>query len=110
MGLGALLTKDASLRYGTSTSVDDRGHPVVTASLTSVKCYPRQASTRIEDVGRVETSELTIVVPPSTTLEGLLGLSIDGEDYLLSGVPHRQWNPRTRQVEYVLLRVRRAVS
>lgn len=110
MSLTGLLTKDATLRYAQTTGKDEYGQPIVRTVDVPTKCYYRLQNTSIGDAVYQADERIRVTLAPNTSLEGLKGVKIDGVDYEAAGVPHLQWNPRTKTVQYVLLQVRKAGS
>lgn len=109
MSIARLLTKDTTLRYVTQSGVDEYGQPRKYEKKVKSKCYYRLLNTALGDAVAVSDMELRVTLPATTTVDGLVGVSIDGNEYQPSGLVHRQWNPRTQKVEFLTLKVKRAV-
>jgi hypothetical protein len=110
MSLADMLTKPTVLRYEKTLGQDDYGQPVVQSYTRNSTCYYRQQNTLVGDAVYQTREGIKVVLPADTSVDGFKGLSIDSEDYEVSGVPHLQWNPRTQNVEYVMVQVRKVGS
>jgi hypothetical protein len=110
MSLTSLLTKEASLRYELTVGKDEYGQPTTRRVDVPTTCYYRLQNTSIGDAVYQADERIRVTLAPSTDIDGLKGVSIDGVDYELAGVPHLQWNPRSKTVQYVQVQVRKAAS
>ncbi len=105
-----LLTKPARLRYVRTVGSDKYGQPVQETSFDSTFCYYRMQNTSIGDAVYQQEERLRVTLPADTDLSGLTGVEIDGVMLEPAGIPHKQWNPRTSDVQYVMVPVRLATS
>lgn len=108
MGLLSLLTKTVTLHEPARPTVDVWNQPVVTWVDHQVNCYYRRLySDDADGVGVVVTETYAVYLPAGTDVDEDWEVSLDGERYVVVGDVHRQWNPRTSQVEYVMVTVRK---
>ena len=110
MSLIGLLTKDAELKYSKVVGRDSYGQPVTQDSVVPSKCYYRLQNTAIGDAVYLAEERIKVILPADTALDGLTGVKIDSLSFETAGVPHLQWNPRTKKNEYLMLQVRKAGS
>lgn len=110
MSLKGLLTKEASLRYEAVVGTDDYGQPMTRRVDVPTTCYYRLQNTSIGDAVYQADERLRVMLSSATDIDGLRGINIDNVDYELAGVPHIQWNPRTKSAQYIALQVRKAAS
>lgn len=110
MSLNSMLTKTVQFTYKVQIGMDQYNQPVFDAVTQDVQCYYRFLSSGVVDSTFLENAEVQIIIHAGTQTEGLGIVTIDGIEYIPSGVPEHEYNPRTGLISHTSLNVRRGES
>ena len=73
----------------------------------NVRAYYRaRRSNTLVQGGELLTADYSIMLNWDVDIEGLTGVVINGEEFLLDGPPMPHWNPMTGSTEYVRIDLR----
>ena len=73
-----------------------------------VRTTGRGVVTRWFRAERLLTADYSVMLNWNVDIEGLTGVIINGEEFLLDGPPMPHWNPMTGSIEYVRIDLRTA--
>ena len=107
----SMMTADVTLTYKTEGSVDAYNRPSVSESSSTVKAYYRGRRTNtLVDGGDILKTDSQIILQPDTVTDGLVSVTIHNETFSIDGEPVPHWNPRTAQIEYIAVYLRKGNS
>lgn len=110
MSVTALMTKQVDITYKVLIGSDDYGQPTYDSVVTPVQCYYRFMTTSIVPSAYLESADLELFLHPGTQTSDIVGITIDGETYVVAGPPKVEYNPRVAVVSHLVLPVRRGDS
>lgn len=70
--------------------------------------YRARRSNTLVQGGELLTADYSIMLNWDVDIEGLTGVIVNGDQFLLDGPPMPHWNPMTGSVEYVRIDLRTA--
>lgn len=102
-----LLTATVTLRFAAPENSYNSSAPAKPD--VDVRAYfrARRSNTLVQG-GELLTADYSIMLNWDVDIEGLTGVVINGEEFLLDGPPMPHWNPMTGSTEYVRIDLRTA--
>jgi len=100
-----LLTATVTLVYDQAENGYNSSAPAKPS--VDVRAYYRaRRSNTLVQGGELLTADYSIMLNWDVDIEGLTGVVINGEEFLLDGPPMPHWNPMTGSTEYVRIDLR----
>jgi len=102
-----LLTATVTLVYEQAENGYNSSAPAKQS--VDVRAYYRaRRSNTLVQGGELLTADYSIMLNWDADVEGLTGVIVNGDQFLLDGPPMPHWNPMTGSVEYVRIDLRTA--